>query len=549
MLKILNIITLSLLIFILKTIIPDLIGDTFATEQTYQVNVIKFQDKNQNSLMDEREWPIQYWDMKLFKGNGCEGSPISEGQTKIGGVRLTSNQGGEHSVLEAILPSWADENYPFDWLNTTGGACQNVLLEAGKIPQIKFGNYPILRTFFTPYVSQKDPLWSSKEYDHGNTTGPFFCGTTIGGCGCAITSAAMVLVYLGVGMSPNGDWTNPDSLNTWLKENNGYAFGALKWNSIAAYSVKTYEIFGTTHDVHKVRFVGVGSANNYSLLDTDLASYKPVILEEPGHFIVGKEKQDTTYAINDPAFENKTTLASYNNSFLSMRRFEKTNTDLSSIYISTPAPNDLLITDSQGRKAGKDPQTGQTFSEIPNSYYFLEPSFADQSQENPQTPQEGQGVNMLVIINPDLGSYNLNSSQASSIDFSSYDRNGDISVKEFSTNSSENFGLDYSPEPGYQFHVYQNVQIEIEGGYPKKAGVVPVILKSGKNFDIDEVDLSTLLFAQTETSKDKANLVSTGKDSKKDLKVFFDAKIIDWTKDWCLTGQTITQTEFKGCSP
>lgn len=300
-----------------------------------------------------------------------------------------------------------------------------------------------------PYLSQIDPLWASLEYDHGNSTGPFFCGTTIGGCGCAITSSAMLLKYHGATKSPTGEETNPNTLNTWLKNNNGYAFGALKWNSIAAYSVKANTLFST----QKIKFAGVGPPNTFAVLDSDLSAQKPTILEEPGHFILATGKQSPTYSINDPAYINRKTLAAYSDSFKSMRRFEKTNTDLSAIYISTPAPNEILITDSQGRKAGKDSQSGQTFTEIPNSFYFLEPALVDQTSNDPVS-LASSGVNMLVIINPLQDTYKLNTT-GGKLDVSAYNTLGDIVTEEFATPMSENFQIDYSPQDNSLFETFQ----------------------------------------------------------------------------------------------
>src|SRR3989338_5941616 len=77
-----------------------------------------------------------------------------------------------------------------------------------------------------PYFSQIDPTWGSQEYDSGNTL-DLWCGSTLAQCGCAVTSAAMLLKYYGVDKSPTGESTDPGTLNNWLKANRGYIGGDL----------------------------------------------------------------------------------------------------------------------------------------------------------------------------------------------------------------------------------------------------------------------------------------------------------------------------------
>src|SRR3970282_2540233 len=91
----------------------------------------------------------------------------------------------------------------------------------------------------------------------------------------------------------------------------------------------------------KIKFTGVGSANDFTTLDSELTGQKPTVLQEPGHFILAINKQGANYSINDPAWENKKSLNDYGNTFQGMRKFEKTSSDLSAIYLSVPSPTDL----------------------------------------------------------------------------------------------------------------------------------------------------------------------------------------------------------------
>lgn len=501
------------------------------------VTIEKFYDYNKNGSKDSNDGPLE-WQFQLYDHQNCletnDRYPNYIYTTPETGSRTRYINAGEYSAREIVENGWA---------NTTP-LCQNFTVSplSTELPStlVSFGNYhgPIF-----PYLSQLDPAWKDLEYDHASSIGPFFCGTTIGGCGCAITSSAMLLNYYGANKAPNGQPTNPATLNDWLKQNSGYAFGALKWNSVAAYSVKANTAFGT----QKIRFVSVGSANDFQTLDSDLANKKPDILEEPGHFIVASEKNSPTYAISDPAYQSRQTLAAYQNSFSSMRRFEKTNTDLSALYISTPTPNDLFITDSLGRRAGKDPQSGQVLTEIPNSYYFLEPSLIDQTQQNAQTPNSG--VSTLVIINPPQDTFNLQS-QSGPIDVSAYDTYGNIKVKNFSPISPDSFEINYSPEPSSDFSVFQKVAIEVKPQNLNKGnGIIPIVIESDDNFNAQDVDFGSIRFTSTQIIPIKFPLlVQNGKDNKKDLQVFFYVNEIPPDPNLCLTGITMEGLTFKGCS-
>lgn len=502
----------------------------------YRVKTHAYYDSNKNLVQElPQDWPLWKWEMKLFTGNSCTGEPVDSGITDRNGyVSLTSYSSGEHSVLE--IPSY--------YWHSLSPICQKVTLAPATLPIINFANYWGSPAPSVPYLSQKDPEWAVKEYDSANSIGPFFCGTTIGGCGCAITSAAMVLNYHGATKAPDGPTTTPSSLNNWLKANNGYAFGAIKWNSVAAYSVKANENFGT----QKIRFAGTGAANNFTLLDTDLSNSKPTILEEPGHFIVAKSKQSPTYAINDPAFSNRTTLESYSNNFLSMRRFAKTNTDLSAIYISSPAPNDIFITDSLGRKTGKDPQTGETFTEIPNSYYFLEPNFSDQSQTNSVTPPAGSGVNMLVILNPVQDTYKVTSS-GNQVDFSSYDQTGEITTKLVDLPQANNpeFTLSYSPISGGTMELSQIVKIKAKVSKNK----VEIEIKNQPAFNVNDIILSTITIGQNHLIPSKVKLKNEDKHKKSsELEIILKTeKNNRFLEDpVCVFGETTANLPFVGCT-
>lgn len=413
-----------------------------------------------------------------------------------------------------------------------------------------------------PYFSQKDPQWGSQEYDHASSLG-LDCGTTIAQCGCALTSAAMLLKYYGVDKSPDSFPTTPKNLNEWLKNNEGYTFGSVRWPSIASYSVKANEIFGT----QKIRLVGFGQSNDFTTLSNELDSNRPVILsvKDGSHFVVATGHQGSNYSINDPISQNNTTLQSYGNIFQGMRLYEKTSTDLSTIYISTPAPTEIFITDSLGRKAGKDLASGVIYSEIPNSFYFLEPTLADDSNENAHILSSGNGITTLAIINPGAGKFDVRVSNLGTnvaIDFASYDRHGEIITKEFSQTipqgGTQEYTLNYSPEPGSQIQVTQVVNIDIKPGNDpnsinlKNNGVIPVAIMTTPNFDATQVDGTTVKLGLNQATEihDKAHLEDIDMDGDIDLVLHFITQITGIQNNdtkACLTGATLNGMPIQGC--
>ncbi len=354
-----------------------------------------------------------------------------------------------------------------------------------------------------PYLNQTDPEWGDEIYDSADTLNlgcEIYGGPYIKACGCATTSAAMLLRSYGVYFSPEGLPTNPKTLNSWLIEHKGYNYGAVKWPSIATYSVQANFFFGS----QKIQFIGFGARNDFITLDNDLNDKQPVILEEPGHFVIAKAIQGNTYLINDPRWENRTTLQAYNNSFLGTRRFEKTNTDLSTLYITAPTPSDLFLIDSQGRRTGRDPTTGEIYLEIPNSYYLIESTLLDDTFEETTPFPEREGVTTLAVINPTQDEFILSAFGAgkeTEFTISAYDTYGEISVEQFRQGSGGSYEVNYSPEPGTVVEVTRVIKIDIKPGDSNNSfncdnenGLVAVAVLTDETFDARMIDQATVVF-------------------------------------------------------
>jgi ABC-type bacteriocin/lantibiotic exporter with double-glycine peptidase domain len=110
-------------------------------------------------------------------------------------------------------------------------------------------------------------------------------GNTICSAGCLMSCVAMILNTYGKTIS--GAATNPGNLNTWLKNNGGYAQGDLfVWASVSKLGLNFYG-FGT-------------QSNCRSQFD----SGKNVILNvrNGGHWVLMNGYSGTTLTVNDPGF-------------------------------------------------------------------------------------------------------------------------------------------------------------------------------------------------------------------------------------------------------
>ncbi|MEX2028232.1 MAG: C39 family peptidase [Candidatus Curtissbacteria bacterium] len=407
-----------------------------------------------------------------------------------------------------------------------------------------------------PYYSQNDPAWESQEYDHANSL-DLFCGTTLSQCGCAVTSAAMILKYYGVDQAPNGSSTNPSNLNNWLINREfGYINGDVNWEEIAKYAKAANEEFGTP----KLDYLGKVNDQDFDLLENDLNSEKPVILQEPGHFILATDTIGDKYTINDPNSTEKTTLDYYGNSFTGMRRYALTNTNLSAIILSIPFPGKIMIIDSQGRKLGQDPKTGETFNEIQNGNFYLETPLTDDTIENSETNVQEGGNYYIEILDPLESEYTIQvAGGKTTATFLGYDQNAEVSGGEFAIQGKEEFKLDYSPEPGSQIEITQVVDIDIKPGSNlntvnlKSKGVIPVAILTTPSFDANQVDPLSTKFGpnQAAESHNRGHYEDVDKDGDIDLLLHFKTQetgILKTNTLSCLTGFTFSGNKIEGCS-
>lgn len=175
-------------------------------------------------------------------------------------------------------------------------------------------------------LKQTDPAWALEEYDHANSWDSV---PTIERWGCALTSLAMIFHYHGITQFADGTPLTPSSLNHWLKNAPDGYIGAGLVNWIAAMRL-THQLAPllNTPKLEYARHV----QTPLQTAQAQLAQTLPVILQIPGHFLVGHSLEGETIAIADPYYEYQT-LAEHQTTLVSTRSFTPSQTDLSYILL------------------------------------------------------------------------------------------------------------------------------------------------------------------------------------------------------------------------
>ena len=245
----------------------------------------------------------------------------------------------------------------------------------------------------------------------------------------------MVFKYHGINELPDGTFLNPGTLNNWLKSQpDGYIRnGLVNWLALSRLSRLAKSING----ISSFNALEYSRINGYSptQLTTDISNGMPGILEDPGHFIVGKGINGSTFNINDPYY-SRSTLNDYGNTFLSIGRFVPSSTDLSYIMIAVNPDIQIALQDALGNTIGEqfiqqpliDDHNGSGTSGSPLKIFYL------------KKPTNGQY--QIELTSPSTQNYDLK--------IYLYDKDGNVNIFNQSIligqNSSESFSINFDPE-------------------------------------------------------------------------------------------------------
>jgi Peptidase_C39 like family len=381
------------------------------------------------------------------------------------GSKSDSNSGTESSASVAVHPCDTSAPDPFgvqpSQLQATAVANSSSNAAASGTPIVGSGvGLTGLPGCDGPDFSQRCPLWANQEYDSGSGS-DIGCGTSIAQCGCAMTSAASLLVRYGVTRGPDGQPTNPQTLNDWFKADGhetdagtlsrGYVYGAVNWLAIADYSRQAAAQFGTP----SLAFNGTLTAD-LDALKRELENSRPVILEEPGHYILATGANADDVAIADPYYVDRTDLntGAYHNGFVSGRLY-RPGSDMSAVLVAAPKGVRIAVSDSTGATVGFKNGSEQPVSEVKQSQFSLEPAWQDPTC-TAGPPKQDFGVAMATLLLPPSAHYGISVQGAAGSPYSfavyAYDQAGGLVMHNFDGNlpasGDAHFDLDYNPAPG-----------------------------------------------------------------------------------------------------
>lgn len=293
-----------------------------------------------------------------------------------------------------------------------------------------------------PVFKQIDPVWADEEYD----TASYWVGqssenTGIGDWGCLISSIAMVMNYHGIDSMPDGDAINPSTLNAWLNsQEDGYlGAGLVNWLAVTRLTRLIHEQ-NETPNLEYLRHDG----EDLGVAETEISAGNPVVLEIPGHFLVGTGVVENTEIepgaetelgtptsdlyITDPAYIYEK-LSEHNKALVSTRTLTPSFTDLSYIHLSSTAGANIEIKNEDGTEI----TTLQSFEEYLESDGFLEVA---------GTPQTSPAMKIVEISKPNPGNYIIELSQEvfgeSEINIFAYDLDGNLSNLSFTGKFGQN---------------------------------------------------------------------------------------------------------------
>ena len=323
-----------------------------------------------------------------------------------------------------------------------------------------------------PFFSQTSPRWGSVEYDHGFQQ-DIGCGSTIGQCGCAMTSVATVLALFDVLTTPDGKDLNPETFNEWLNRgaeltsggwvSQGYAYGCVMWTAINSFSA---EVTAVQPNTASVGYSGWGSGSEEEIR-SELQAGRPVILEVPGHFIAAVGLDGDDILINDPYYRDRTTLSAYAGRVLSSRTVQSAR-KLSALVVTVPSNLRVRVSDSQGRVVGTLDKgeakkvAEKAKEEIPGAIYRYEEAWRDPDCiERP--PPSGAGVNTIFIPNPGKETFQVEvvdpEGGSTSVAIHSYDENGKVTVETRDAPGDNQMQVDYDPNAGGKTTVGGNTSV------------------------------------------------------------------------------------------
>jgi len=433
------------------------------------------------------------------------------------------------------------------------------------VPSFKQGLYPF---------DSIDPVWENDIYDSSNIQ-TLWCGSALYQCGCAMTSASMVLSFFGINFDFDGNPVNPQSLNNFFAkdpiEKNGivtswgYYYGDFRWNRLDDYTALANRIYPEQTKLDQPIIEDYSFEKLKSYIDQNLPVILKVIRSNGGiHYVLAKGYEDEDkIIINDPAKDDPSEGYQYLVDYVpatkrSMIVYKPTHSDFSNIEILIPNENQILLIDKYGRKTGFDPVQNKILEEIPNSSYFYVELISDITSEN--SPPENNGYYDLIINLPEDGAFKIIpvDNNQEKVEYSMYISDSDANSKYYVFEADDNFGEEFEYINSIDNQFIKMLKMDIRPWnvknkiVAKSNSLVPVVIFGESDFEVKNIDFSSVRLGEANVYKPilYKKIKDLNYDGHKDVILRFKQNKINIDKnvtELCLTGNTKENLSFKSC--
>lgn len=262
--------------------------------------------------------------------------------------------------------------------------------------------------------TQNDSRWGRKVYAKADDPVDV-CGTTIGSCGCAMTSLTNVLRAFDILKMPDGSDLTPEAVNDYFNRgatrvsggwvSKGYYLNNVLWTSVNELSA---DISRQRPGTPQIAFMPSWGSGTEAEIKKELAEGRPVILElflqtpryTGPHFVMASSLDSTgRIVIKDPSHPEPRYYESYTQFIRNSRLFRLIDVgfDLSGTLVVASGKDRVVVKDSQGREAGTqgganaDEAIKTSKKDIPGSTVDFQQNLSDALCQRAQRPTADTG--------------------------------------------------------------------------------------------------------------------------------------------------------------
>jgi hypothetical protein len=393
--------------------------------------VVTSHSRENINQMEKQDWNIVNFGEVAFAQNKIDTSGYNEFSFNQEGLTYLENKIGEVSTIGLLTEFDFNDieppllPYAAGWreVNSIGTEFDPYLEITFEVPDEPTDEYPLYTQVESIYPSiEATAGWADDIYAGGDD---YWCGTSIGECGCVLASMTMAARNQGITEGVDGTTVDPKNFNAWLQDNEGYTSGgSIIWARAADYFGELRSGMIET----PLKFI-TNRANAAQIDEAVVASDSFAIgfNESKGHYFVLSDVLVGGYEVKDPFWYNTQTTNDAKDSAGSVQDYNdvvtyatvydvvspQTPTGLLEIIANSPV--ELLIVNEVGEMTGS--LEGDLVENIPSSWYtddsYIANQFAQPEGRMPEhfekrlTNTKASGEYTLTAKGTDSGVYTL----------------------------------------------------------------------------------------------------------------------------------------------